>query len=317
MDKTERIYVAGHTGLIGSAVVRRLGQAGISALVRRRAELDLMDSRAVDRFFADERPEYVVLAAGRVGGITENRLYPADFLRENLTIQLNVLGAANRAKVKKLIFFASSCIYPRECPQPMAETALLTGNPEPTSLAYAIAKLAGLQLCLSYNEQFSTQRFIPVIPNSVFGPNDNFDPARGHVLSAVMRRCHEAKEAGLDHVTFWGTGTPRREFVYADDVADGCYALLTGGTDGLTLPLNMGAGEDISIRELAEQIASVVGYRGELRWDAAMPDGAPRKLLDSSRMRGFGWVPRTSLETGLRQTYQWYIAKTAELERLR
>jgi len=314
MDQREKIYVAGHTGLIGSAMVRRLGQAGIAPLLRRRAELDLMDGGAVERFFAAERPDYVVMAAGRVGGIAENRAHPADFLSENLTLQLNVLGAAQRSGVKKLIFFASSCMYPRDCAQPMAESALLTGLPEPTSLAYAVAKLAGLQLCLAYNQQCGAQRFIPVIPNSVFGPHDNFDPARGHVLSALMRRCHEAKVAGLDHVTFWGTGTPRREFVYADDLADGCFALLTGDTGGVALPLNIGVGEDISIRELAGRIADIVGYRGQLRWDTGMPDGAPRKLLDSSRMRGFGWAPRTSLEAALRATYQWYIESAAELE---
>lgn len=314
MDKSVPIYVAGHTGLIGSAMVRRLTRAGIAPLMRPRGVLDLMDAAAVERFFTVERPGYVVMAAGRVGGIAENSLYPADFLHENLTMQLNVLGAAHRSGVKKLIFFASSCMYPRDCLQPMAESALLTGLPEPTSRAYAMAKLAGLQMCLAYNQQFGAQRFIPVIPNSVFGPNDNFDPARGHVLSAMIRRCHEAKLAGAADVTFWGSGTPRREFVYADDVAEGCYALLQGATDGLSLPLNMGAGVDMSIRELAEQVAAVVGYRGALRWDSSQPDGAPRKLLDSSRMRAFGWVPKTSFSAGLHETYQWYARKFSQVE---
>jgi len=314
MDTAERIYVAGHTGLIGSAMVRRLERLGIAPLVRRRAELDLMDAAEVDRFFAAERPDYVVMAAGRVGGIAENRSYPADFLRENLALQLNVLGAAHKAGVKKLIFFASSCMYPREAAQPMAESALLTGQPEPTSLAYAISKLAGMQMCLAYNQQFGEQRFIPVIPNSVFGPNDNFDPARGHVLSSLIRRLHEARLAGIDHVTLWGTGTPRREFVYADDLADACIALLTQDTAALQLPLNIGAGEDLSIRELAEAIAVVAGYRGRILWDSNMPDGAPRKLLDSRRIREFGWVPKTTLEAGLRATYQWYLHKVVELE---
>jgi GDP-L-fucose synthase len=233
LDTASRIYVAGHTGLIGSAMVRRLEHRGITPLVRRRAELDLMDAGQVGRFFAAEQPDYVIMAAGRVGGIVENRSYPADFLRENLALQLNVLGAAHGASVKKLIFFASSCMYPRECPQPMAEEALLTGRPEPTSLAYAVSKLAGMQMCLAYNQQFGAQKFIPVIPNSVFGPNDNFDPTRGHVLSSLIRRFHEAKETDAGQVTLWGTGTPKREFVYADDVADACIALLTQDTTAL------------------------------------------------------------------------------------
>lgn len=309
-----RIYVAGHTGLIGSAMVRRLEHHGITPLVRRRAELDLMDAGKVTQFFAAERPDYVMMAAGRVGGIVENRSYPADFLRENLALQLNVLGAAQEAGVKKLIFFASSCMYPRECPQPMAEEALLTGRPEPTSLAYAVSKLAGLQMCLAYNQQFGAQRFIPVIPNSVFGPNDNFDPTRGHVLSSLIRRFHEAKQTGAEQVTLWGSGTPKREFVYADDVAEACIKLLTEDTAGLELPLNIGVGEDISIKELAGAIAGVIGYRGQIQWDTAMPDGAPRKLLDSRRMREFGWAPKTTLEAGLQATYQWYLQKVAQLE---
>lgn len=314
MDQAARVYVAGHTGLIGSAMLRRLEAAGVAPLVRRRAELNLMDAARVEAFFVAERPDYVVMAAGRVGGIVENRSYPVDFLHENLTLQLNVLGAAHRAGVKKFIFFASSCMYPRECPQPMAEEALLTGKPEPTSMAYAVSKLAGMQMCLAYNQQFGEQRFFPVIPNSVFGPNDNFDPTRGHVLSSLIRRFHEARQNGAGEVTLWGSGAPKREFVYADDVADACIALLAGDTTGLQLPLNIGAGTDISIRELAEVIAGVIGYDGRILWDTAMPDGAPRKLLDSGRIRGFGWAPKTTLEEGLRATYQWYLQKAAQLE---
>lgn len=314
MDTASRIYVAGHTGLIGSAVTRRLQQLGHTPLVRRRAELDLMDAARVAQFFAAEQPDYVVMAAGRVGGIVENRSYPADFLHENLALQLNVLGAAHAAGVKKLIFFASSCMYPRECAQPMAEEALLSGRPEPTSLAYAISKLAGMQMCLAYNQQFGAQRFIPVIPNSVFGPNDNFDPQRGHVLSSLIRRFHEAAQADAEHVTLWGTGTPKREFIYADDVADACIALLTKDTAELQLPLNIGVDEDLSIRELAEAIAGVIGYRGRILWDTSMPDGAPRKLLDSRRIREFGWAPKATLEEGLRATYQWYLQNAGQLE---
>ncbi len=307
MDNNARIYVAGHTGLIGSALIRGLQKRGITLLVRRRAELDLLDGAMVERFFSAERPDYVVLAAGKVGGIVENRDYPADFLRENLAIQLNVLQAAHRAGVRKLIFFGSSCMYPSECPQPMAETALLTGPPEPTSLAYAVSKLAGLQMCLAYNQQFGEQRFIPVIPNSVFGPNDNFDPARGHVLSSLIRRLHEAKMTAARRITLWGSGEPRREFVYADDVADACIALLEQDTAALHLPLNIGTGVDVSIRELAASIAGIIGYDGLIEWDTSMPDGAPRKLLDSSRIRSSGWEPKTSLQAGLHETYQWYL----------
>lgn len=300
------VYVAGHKGLIGSAMLRRLEREGVPAITRTRAELELTDAASVQKFFQAEQPQYVVLAAGRVAGIVENRTYPADFLRQNLAIQMNVLQAAHESGVKKLLFFASSCMYPRICEQPMAETALLTGVPEPTSLSYAIAKLSGLQACLAYNQQYGAQRFIPVIPNSVFGPNDDFHPERGHVLGALMRRFHAAKRDGVDEVTLWGTGAPRREFIHADDVASACFALLTRDTDGLTLPLNIGTGTDISIKDLAETIAAIVGYTGRMTWDTSKPDGAPRKLLDSSRMHAFGWRPEITFETGLRATYNWF-----------
>jgi GDP-L-fucose synthase len=287
-------------------MLRRLEREGVPTITRTRAELELTDAASVQKFFAAEQPKYVVLAAGRVAGIVENRTYPADFLRQNLAIQMNVLQAALESGVKKLLFFASSCMYPRICEQPMAETALLTGVPEPTSLSYAIAKLSGLQSCLAYNQQYGAQRFIPVIPNSVFGPNDDFHPERGHVLGALLRRFHAAKRDGVDEVTLWGTGAPRREFIHADDVASACFALLTGDTDALTLPLNIGTGTDISIKELAETIAGIVGYTGRMTWDTSKPDGAPRKLLDSSRMHAFGWRPEISFETGLRATYNWF-----------
>jgi GDP-L-fucose synthase len=307
MNRTDKIFVAGHTGLIGSAVVRRLQNKGFTNLLfRRHADLELTDAAAVDCFFAEHSPKYVVLAAGIVGGIIENQTYPADFIATNLAIQLNVLKTAHRSGVRKLIFFGSSCMYPRECPQPMAETALLSGHPEPTSLAYAISKLAGLQMCLAYNQQYDEQRFIPVIPNSAFGPNDNFDPTSGHVLSSLIRRFHEARQAGAQSLTLWGSGTPRREFIHADDIADACIALLAGDTTTLALPLNLGTGRDFSIREIAETIARVVGYSGAIAWDTSKPDGAPRKLLDSSRLRAFGWQPAVNFEEGLKDTYQWY-----------
>lgn len=271
------------------------------------ADLELTDAAAVDRFFDKHSPEYVVLAAGRVGGIIENKTYPADFMNTNLAIQLNVLKAAHRLGARKLILFASSCMYPRECPQPMAETALLSGHPEPTSLAYAISKLAGMQMCLAYNQQYGEQRFIPVIPNSAFGPNDNFDPKSGHVLSSLIRRFHEARQTGARNLTLWGSGAPRREFIHADDIADACIALLAGDTSTIALPINMGTGRDFSIRELAEIIARVVGYNGTVDWDTSKPDGAPRKLLDSTRLRTFGWLPAVDFEAGIRSTYQWYL----------
>ena len=308
MDKTSRIYVAGHTGLIGSAVKRKLERCGFSNVITAsHRDLDLTDALSVDGFLDSVKPEFVVLAAGRVGGIVENQTYPADFMNTNLAIQLNVLRAAHRVGVRKLILFASSCMYPRECPQPMQESALFSGYPEPTSLAYAVSKLAGMQMCLAYNQQYGEKRFIPVIPNSAFGPNDNFDPKSGHVLSALIRRFHEAKVTNASSVTLWGSGNPRREFIHADDIAEACLVLLKGDTSQLQFPLNLGAGKDFSIKELAESIATVVGYTGELQWDTTKPDGAPRKLLDSSRLLTFGWRPSVELANGLKSTYQWYL----------
>ena len=308
MDKTSRIYVAGHTGLIGSAVKRSLERSGFSNVITEsHRDLELTDSFSVDSFFDSVKPEFAVLAAGRVGGIVENQTYPADFMSTNLAIQLNVLRAAHRVGVRKLILFASSCMYPRECPQPMQESALFSGYPESTSLAYAVSKLAGMQMCLAYNQQYGEKRFIPVIPNSAYGPNDNFDPKSGHVLSALIRRFHEAKETKASSVTLWGSGNPRREFIHADDIAEACLVLLQGDTSQLQFPLNLGTGKDYSIRELAENIANVVGYTGKLEWDTSKPDGAPRKLLDSSRLLAFGWHPSVDLASGLKSTYQWYL----------
>ena len=308
MDKLSRIYVAGHTGLIGSAVKRALERGGFAKVITSsHRDLELTDALAVEHFFDSARPEYVILAAGRVGGIVANQTYPADFMNTNLAIQLNVLRAAHRAGVRKLILFASSCMYPRECSQPMPETALFSGYPEPSSLAYAVSKLAGMQMCLAYNQQYGEKRFIPVIPNSAFGPNDNLDPKSGHVLSALIRRFHEAKETEAPSITLWGSGNPRREFIHADDIADACLALLEGDTSQLQFPLNLGTGEDFSIRELAEAIANVVGYVGKVEWDTSKPDGAPCKLLDSSRLLAFGWRPTVDFTAGLKATYQWYL----------
>jgi GDP-L-fucose synthase len=302
------IYVAGHAGLIGSAVVRRLEREGYRVpITRRRSDLDLEDAGQVSKFFEEVHPEYVILAAGRVGGIMENQTFPADFMDENMAIQLNVLKAARRAGVRRLILLGSSCMYPRECSQPMAEDALLSGKPEPTSLPYAISKLAGTYLCLAYNKQDQDIRFIPVIPNSTYGPYDNFDPKSAHVLSALMARFHQAKVSGAESVVLWGSGLPRREFIHADDVAAACLYLLRQDDLAVELPVNVGVGRDVSIKELAELIAEVVGYKGRVEWDRTKPDGAPRKLLDSARIHSLGWKPQVGLAEGLAETYRWYV----------
>ncbi len=308
MNRDAVTYVAGHAGLIGSAVVRRMERGGYrTPITRRRDELDLQDATSVNEFFEKVRPEYVILAAGRVGGIMENQSFPADFMDENVAIQLNVLKAARKTGVRRFILFGSSCMYPRECPQPMAETALLSGKPEPTSLSYAVSKLLGTYMCLAYNKQDRESRFIPVIPNSAYGPHDNFDPKSAHVLSALLARFHEAKLTGAQSVGLWGSGSPRREFVHADDIADACVQLLANEDLEVEFPINIGVGQDVSIKELAELIANVVGYGGELNWDSSKPDGAPRKLLDSARIRSLGWKPRIELSEGLTETYRWYV----------
>lgn len=313
MDINSKIYVAGHTGLIGSAFVRRLKGDGYSnVILRTHGDLDLTSQPRVSDFFENEKPEYVVLAAGKVGGIVENKTYPADFIRINLAIQANVLNAAHETGVKRVINFGSSCMYPRECPQPMAENTLFSGVPESTSMAYAVSKMAGTQMCLAYNQQYGERRFIPVIPNSAFGPNDNFNPESGHVLSALIRRFHEAKANRYPSVTLWGTGSPCREFIHADDVADAGVMLLKADLTDLEFPLNLGSGADISIKNLAVLVAKVVGYQGSIEWDTTKPDGAPRKLLDSSRINRFGWSPSVSFEDGLRATYEWYLNNVAK-----
>lgn len=309
MDKSAPIFVAGHRGLIGSACVRLFMREGFSnVLTRTHAELDLADERVVSAFFAEVEPTVVILAAGKVGGIQQNKSHPADFMTENLQIQTSVLKSVFRHGVERLVFFGSSCMYPRECLQPMSEQLLFTGKLEATSLAYAVAKLAGVQMCLAYNEQYGEKRFIPVIPNSTYGPFDNFDPGSSHVLSALIRRFHEAKQSEAPEVVLWGTGTPRRELIHADDVADAVYFLLQRDTDHCDFPVNIGTGVDYSVAELAQLVARIVGYSGMIGWDKTRPDGAPQKLLDNSRLLKMGWRPRVALESGIRQTYEWFLS---------
>jgi len=312
MKSSDLIYVAGHEGLIGSAIVRTLQSSDYNnLLLRTHQELELTNTLLVDQFFDKYKPKYIFLAAGKVGGIVENKTYPADFIRTNLNIQLNVMNAAQKNNINKLIFFGSSCMYPRECKQPMAEDILLSGQPEPTSIAYAIAKLAGLQMCLAYNKQFNEQRFIPVIPNSAYGPHDNFDPNSGHVLSALITRFHKAKSGGTKSVTLWGSGNPRREFIHTDDIAKASLWLMENDTKNIPLPINIGVDYDVSIKELALTIADIVGYEGVIEWDLSKPDGTPRKLLDSSRMRSLGWKPEIDFKDGLKETYNWYLKHAA------
>ena len=307
------IYIAGHTGLIGSALVRKFSKnLQQSLILKTHEELDLTDPLMVDTFFDENRPEYVMLAAGKVGGIVDNTRYPADFIRINLAIQLNVLSSAHKYDVKKLFFFGSSCMYPKQCSQPMPEEFLLTGKPEPTSIAYAMSKLAGLEMCLAFNRQFGEQRFIPIIPNSAYGSNDNFDPNAGHVLSVLIRRFHEAKNNADKTITLWGTGNPRREFIHADDIADAIAYLLELDLSDVEFPLNLGVGKDYSIKELALAIAEVVGFKGEIQWDTSKPDGAPRKLLDCNKIHSLGWKAKKDFLEGLNETYQWYLANAAK-----
>jgi GDP-L-fucose synthase len=309
MKTTDRVWIAGHRGLVGSALVRRLQAGGFSNLVlRTRKELELTDAAAVDRFFRETRPQHVFMAAARVGGIMANVSFPADFIRENLGVQLNVIDAAHRHGVDKLLFLGSSCVYPKHAPQPMKEEHLLTGPLEETNRAYAIAKIAGVEQCRAYRAQHG-RRFNSVMPTNLYGPNDNFDLQSGHVLPALIRRFHEANESGAERVTLWGTGAPRREFMHVDDLADAC-AFLMERDDAPDL-VNIGCGHDISIRELAGLIAGVVGYHGTIEWDASKPDGTPRKLLDTTRMSGLGWKPRIGLEEGVRRTWEWYVASAA------
>jgi GDP-L-fucose synthase len=347
MERDSKIYVAGGTGMVGSAIIRSLLASGYTNLLSnyhkrnptvssshdlnlnlnlcRFLHLDLEIQKDVNSFFEKERPEYVFLAAAKVGGIYANNTYPADFIYNNLIIEANVIHAAYKYGVKKLLFLGSSCIYPRLAPQPMKEEYLLTGELEPTNEPYAIAKIAGIKLCQSYNRQHGTN-FISVMPTNLYGPNDNYDPLNSHVLPALMRRFHEANERRLPFVEVWGTGKPRREFMYSEDMADACVFIMSLNKDTLTSTsaspivsslnpptaiINIGTGEDVTIQELAEKVLEVVGYRGELRWDTSKPDGAPRKLLDVSVLRSLGWKYRTSLYEGLRLTYKDFLNKFA------
>ena len=305
MKKTSRIFVAGHQGLVGSAILRRLQAEGYQNLiVRGRKELDLTSRPAVDSFFASERPEFVFLAAAKVGGILANSTYPADFLRDNLAIQLNVIDSAYRNKVTKLEFLGSSCIYPKFAPQPMREEHLLTGELEPTNQWYAIAKIAGIKLCQAYRAQYSF-RAISLMPTNLYGPGDNFDLKNSHVLPALIRKFHEAKMEGRSEVTIWGTGTPRREFLHVDDLAAASVFLMQNYDEPEIV--NVGTGEDITISELARLVAGSVGFKGQLVFDTSKPDGAPRKLLDVSRLHKLGWRHRTPLQEGVRSTYAWFL----------
>lgn len=305
MNADARIFVAGHRGLVGSAISRRLRSEGHGDLIERTsAELDLRDPGAVEAFFAAEKPEYVFLAAAKVGGILANATYPADFLRDNLAIELNVIDAAHRHGAKKLLFLGSSCIYPKFAPQPIKEEYLLTGELEPTNEAYAIAKISGIKLCQAYNAQHGTD-FISAMPTNLYGPGDNFDLASSHVLPALIRKFHEAKERGEADVTIWGTGTPRREFLHVDDLADACVHLMR--TYSGSEIVNVGVGEDVSISELAETVRDVVGYEGGLVHDTSKPDGTPRKLLDVGRLDSLGWRASIPLRRGIEQTYAWYL----------
>lgn len=312
MEKNSRIYIAGHRGLVGSALRRELTRNGFgNLLLRTHAELELRDQAAVRRFFEEERPEYVFLAAAKVGGILANDTYPADFLRDNLEIQTHIIDSAWRSGVRRLLFLGSTCIYPKNCPQPIKEEYLLTGPLEPTNRAYALAKIAGIEMCWDYNRQYGTQ-CLAAMPTNLYGPGDNFDLQTSHLLPALIRKATEAKAAGRSAIPVWGTGTPRRELLYSEDLAQACVYLmnLPDAEFGKLLrqdepPLiNIGTGEDLSIREIAELVCRVVGFEGELQFDASRPDGTPRKLCDVSRIASLGWRARTSLEEGIRLTIE-------------
>ena len=310
VDKTDKIFVAGHRGMVGSALMRRLEAEALSNIVtRERTQLDLTDESAVAKFFEEERPHIVIVAAAKVGGIKANKDYPVEFLVENLRIQNNVIRSAHENGVRKLLFLGSSCIYPKFAPQPIPESALLTGPLEPTNEAYAIAKIAGIKLCQAFSREYGAN-FISVMPTNLYGPNDNFDLETSHVLAALLRKTHEAKMRNDQKLIVWGTGKPRREFLHVDDLAAACLLLLEK-YDSPEI-INVGCGEDISIRELAEIICEVVGFDGELAWDTTKPDGTPRKLLDVTKIRALGWKPAITLRDGIKRTYNWFVANFAQ-----
>lgn len=312
MEKSAKIFVAGHRGLVGSAIVRTLKAQGYeNILTRTHSELDLTNQAAVDDLFNKERPDYVFLAAAKVGGIFANNTYPAEFAFSNMQIQCNIVHSAWKYKLKKLLFLGSSCIYPKFAPQPMRESALLSGPLEETNKAYALAKIAGIIMCQSYNRQYGTN-FISVMPTNLYGPNDNYHPENSHVLPALIRRFHEAKVSNAPSVTIWGTGSALREFLYSDDLADACVFLMNNYSDDEIV--NIGYGEEISIKNLALTVKEAVGYKGQIRFDTSKPDGTPRKLLDCSKLNGLGWKPKVGLEEGLRLAYGDFVRRVEKGE---
>jgi GDP-L-fucose synthase len=313
-----KIFVAGHRGMVGAAILRKLQERGAETITRKRAELDLTDQTAVRSFMAAERPDAVILAAAKVGGILANNRYPAEFIRDNLAIELNVIHEAWAAGVQRLLFLGSSCIYPRKAAQPMREDALLTGTLEATNEPYAIAKIAGIKICESYNRQYGTD-YRSVMPTNLYGPGDNFHPHNSHVLPALIRRFHEAAREGRPEVVIWGTGTPRREFLHVDDMAEACLFVMDldrvtydANTEPMLSHINVGTGTDVSIRELAQMVAEVTGFTGEICCDTSKPDGTPRKLMDVSRLRDMGWQARIGLPEGIAETYRWFLESAAE-----
>lgn len=310
-DQQSKILVTGHRGMVGSAIVRRLKSAGYAHVITRsHAELDLLDQQAVFEFLRAERPDYIFIAAAKVGGIQANNIYRADFLYQNLMIEANLIHGAHLAGIQRLMFLGSSCIYPRDCPQPIKEEYLLTGPLEQTNEPYAIAKIAGIKLCESYNRQYERQ-YVSVMPTNLYGPNDNYDLNNSHVLPALIRKAHEAKLRGDKEYVVWGTGSPRREFLYVDDLADACVHLMELGYDGPLI--NVGTGEDVTIKELAETVMRVVGFPGHIVFDATKPDGTPRKLLDVSRLHNLGWRAKTELSTGIALAFQDFVARRGTL----
>ncbi len=311
MDKKSKIYVAGHKGLVGSAFIRKLRVEGYENIITRtHAELDLTNQKDVEDFFSEERPDYIFLSAAKVGGIYANSIYPAEFYYINSQIQNNLIHLAYKYRVRKLLFLGSSCIYPKLCPQPMKEEYLLSGELEPTNEAYALAKISGLRMCQYYNQQYGTN-FISVMPTNLYGPNDNYDLENSHVLPAMMRKFHEAKENNLPSVEIWGTGSPTREFLHVDDMVDACIFLMNqydakDGNDNLNTHVNIGSGEEITIKNLALVMKEVVGFQGELVFNTEKPDGTPRKLLDVTKLHELGWNHKVTLEDGIRDTYNWY-----------
>ena len=309
LKKSDKIFVAGHRGMVGSAIIRMLQREGFTNLVTRdSSELDLVDGRGVVQFFTEEKPAVVILAAAKVGGIKANNDFPVEFLLDNLRIQNNVIRSAYQSGVRKLLFLGSSCIYPKLAPQPIPETALLTGPLELTNEAYAVAKIAGIKLCQAYAREYNAN-FISVMPTNLYGPNDNFDLETSHALAALLRKTHEAKIRNEEKVVVWGTGKPRREFLHVDDLAAACLLLLEKYDSSEII--NIGCGEDVTIRELAELICDVLDFDGELVWDKTRPDGTPRKLLDITRIRALGWQPKITLRNGIAQTYEWFLANEA------